>query len=61
MPVKDDEGHKVYYLVEADDVLTSLEHLKFLIQDGIDADHRPADESEPELQRYADRLAPKHA
>jgi hypothetical protein len=61
VPVEDDEGHKVYYLVEADYVLTSPEHLKTLIQEGIDANHLPADEAEPELQRYADRLAPKHA
>ena len=35
--------------------------LKTLIQEGIDANHIPADEAEPELQRYADRLARKHA
>jgi hypothetical protein len=61
VPVEDDEGHKVYYLVEADYLLTNGEQLKSLIQEGINANHVSADEAEAELQRYADRLAPKHA
>jgi hypothetical protein len=61
VPVEDDEGHKVYYLVEADYLHASREQLKALIQEGINALHVPADEAEGELRRYADRLAGKHA
>jgi hypothetical protein len=61
VPVEDDEGHKVYYLVEADYLHTSHEQLKALIQEGINAKHVPAEEAEGELRRYADRLASKHA
>ena len=61
VPVEDDEGHKVYYLVEADYLHTSHEQLKTLIQDGINANHAPAEEAEGELRNYADRLASKHA
>ena len=61
VPVEDEEGHKVYYLVEADYLHTSREQLKALIQEGINANHFPADEAEAELQRYADGLVPKHA
>jgi hypothetical protein len=61
VPVEDEEGRKVYYLVEADYLHTSSEHLKALIQEGVDANHVPADEAEGELRRYADRLAMKHA
>jgi hypothetical protein len=58
VPVEDDEGHKVYYLVEADYLHTSREQLQALIQEGINSNHIPADEAEAELRRYADRLAP---
>ena len=61
VPVEDEEGCKVYYLVEADYLHTSSEQLKALIQEGVDANHVPADEAEDELRRYADRLAMKHA
>lgn len=61
VPVEDDEGHKVYYLVEADYLHTSREQLKTLIQEGINANHVPANDAEAELRYYADRPAPKHA
>ena len=61
VPVEDEEGHKVYYFVEADYLHTSHEQLKALIQEGINANHVPAEEAESELRRYADRLANKHA
>lgn len=61
IPVEDDEGHKVYYLVEADYLHTSYEQLKGLIQKGINANHIPAEDAEGELRLYADRLANKHA
>jgi hypothetical protein len=61
VPVEDEEGHKVYYLVEADYLHTSHEQLKALIQEGIDANHLPTEETEGELRRYADQLANKHA
>jgi hypothetical protein len=61
VPVEDEEGHKVYYLVEADYLHTSHEQLKALIQEGINANHVPAEEAEGELQRYADQLDSKHA
>jgi hypothetical protein len=59
--VEDEEGQKVYYLVEADYLHTSHEHLKALIQEGINANHVPAEEAEGALRRYADRLANKRA
>ena len=61
VPVEDEEGHKVYYLVEADYLHTSHEQLKALIQEGINANHLPAEEAEGELRRYADRLVNKRA
>jgi hypothetical protein len=61
VPVEDEEGHKVYYLVEADYLHTSHEQLKALIQEGINASHVPAEEAEGELRRYANGLADKHA
>lgn len=61
VPVEDDEGHKVYYLVEADYLHTSHEQLKALIHEGINANHVPAEEAERDLRSYADRLASKHA
>lgn len=61
VPVEDDDGHKVYYLVAADYLHTSHEQLRTLIQDGINAPHVPADEAEGELRRYADQIASKHA
>jgi hypothetical protein len=61
VPVEDEEGHKLYYLVEADYLHTNHEQLQALIQEGINARHIPADEAESELRRYADRLASKHA
>jgi hypothetical protein len=61
VPVEDEEGHKLYYLVEADYLHTSHEQLKALIQEGINAIHLPAEEAEGELRRYADRLVNKHA
>jgi hypothetical protein len=61
VPVEDDEGRKVYFLVDADYLHTSHERLKTLIQEGINSNHTPADEAEGELRRYADRLAGKHA
>ncbi len=61
VPVEDEEGHKVYYLVGADYLHTSHEQLKALIQEGINSNHVSADEAEDELRRYADRLASKHA
>lgn len=57
VPVEDDEGHKVYYLVAADYLHTSREQLQTLIQEGINSNHIPVDQAEAELQRYADRLA----
>jgi hypothetical protein len=59
--VEDDQEHKVYYLVGADYLHTSHEQLKALIQEGINANHVPAEEAESELRRYADRLASKRA
>jgi hypothetical protein len=61
VPVEDDEGNKVYYIVEADYLHTSHEQLKALIQEGINSKHVPAEEAEAELRRYADRLASKNA
>jgi hypothetical protein len=61
VPVEDDEGHKVYYLVEADYLHTSREQLQAQIQEGIDAPHVPAEEAEDGLRRYAARLVRKHA
>jgi hypothetical protein len=61
VPVEDDEGQRVYYLVAADYLHTSREQLKALIQAGIDAPHVPADQAEGELRRYADQLVSKHA
>jgi hypothetical protein len=61
VPVEDEDGHKVYYLVEADYLHTSHEQLRALIQEGINSPHVPADEAEGELRRYADQLASKHA
>jgi len=61
VPVEDEEGHKVYYLVDADFLHTSHEQLKALIQGGINAPHVSAEEAEGDLRRYADRLASKHA
>ena len=55
VPVEDDEGHKVYYLVQADYLHTSRKQLRSLIEEGINANHVPADEAEAELQRYAGR------
>jgi hypothetical protein len=52
-PVEDDEGHKVYYLVEADYLHTSHEQLKALIQEGINANHVPAENAEGDLRRHA--------
>jgi len=56
VPVEDDEARKVYYLVEADYLHTSHEHLQALIQQGINARHIPADQAEAELRRYAAAL-----
>ena len=61
VPVEDEEGHKVYYLVEADYLHTSREQLKAQIQEGINARHMPAEEAEADLRGYADRLANKLA
>ena len=61
VPVEDEEGQKVYYLVEADYLHSSHEQLKALIQEGIDANHVPAEKAEGELRRYADQLASKRA
>ena len=61
VPVEDEEGQKVYFLVEADYLHTSHEQLKALIQEGINANHVPAGEAEGELRRYADQLASKLA
>jgi hypothetical protein len=61
VPVEDDQARKLYYLVEADYLHTSHEHLKALVQAGIGANHVPAAEAESELRRYADQLARKHA
>jgi hypothetical protein len=61
VPVEDEEGHRVYYLVEADYLHTSREQQRALIQEGINANHVLAEEAEPELRRHADRLASKHA
>jgi len=61
VPVEDEEGHKVYYLVEAEYLHASHEQLKALIQEGINANHVSAEEAEGELRRYADRLASKQA
>jgi hypothetical protein len=59
VPVEDDDGRKVYYLVDADYLHTSHHRLKALIQEGIDSIHRPAEEVEEELRQYADRLDSK--
>jgi hypothetical protein len=61
VPVEDEEGHRVYYLVDANYLHTSREQLKALIQEGINSNHIPAEEAEGELRRYADELASKHA
>jgi hypothetical protein len=61
VPVEDDEGRTVGYLVAADYLHISHEQLRALIQDGIDAPHVPAEEAESELRRYADQLAAKSA
>jgi hypothetical protein len=61
VPVEDEEGHKVYYLVEADYLHTSHEQLKALIQEGINGKHLPAEQAEGELRCYAEQLANKHA
>jgi hypothetical protein len=61
VPVEDEEGQKVYVLVDANYLHTSHEQLKALIYDGINANHVPADVAEAELRRYADGLASKHA
>ena len=61
VPVEDDEAHKIYYLVEADYLHSSHEQLKALIQEGMEANHIPAEKAEAQLRRYADQLARKHA
>jgi hypothetical protein len=61
VPVEDEEGHKVYYLVEADYLHTSREHLQALIEEGINSRHIPAEEAESELRSYADGLSSKRA
>jgi hypothetical protein len=61
VPVEDEVGHKVYYLVEADYLHTSREQLKALILEGINSKHIPAEEAEAELRSYADQLARKQA
>mgnify|MGYP001386876418 CR=1 FL=1 len=61
VPVEDEEGHKVYFLVEADYLHTSHEQLRVLIQEGINARHIPAAGAEAELLRYANQLAGKDA
>ena len=61
VPVEDDERKRVYYLVDADYLHTSHEHLRTLIQEGIDARHIPADDAEAELRRYAERLDAEYA
>jgi hypothetical protein len=61
VPVEDEEGHKVYYLVDGDYLHTSHEQLKALIQEGINSPHVSAEEAEAELRRYADRLASKRS
>ena len=57
VPVEDEDGHTVYYRVDANYLHTSHEQLKTLIEAGINANHVPAEEAEAELQRHADRLA----
>lgn len=59
VPVEDEEARKVYYLVEADYLHTSHEHLQALIQQGISAQRIPAEQAEAELRSYADSLAAK--
>jgi hypothetical protein len=61
IPVEDEEAQKVYYLVDGDYLHTSREHLKALIQEGIDSNHRLADDVEEELRQYADRLDGKRS
>ena len=61
VPVEDDEGRKVYFLVAADYLHTSHEQLKGLIQGGINSNHIPAKIAEDELRRYADQLDNKPA
>jgi hypothetical protein len=61
VPVEDDEGHKVYYLVEADYLHAGREQLQTLIHEGINAPHLRAEQAEAALRSYADRLARKKA
>jgi hypothetical protein len=61
VPIVDDDGHTVCYLVAADYLHISHEQLKALIDDGINAPHVPAEKAEGELRRYADQLAAKRA
>jgi Mg2+ and Co2+ transporter CorA len=61
IPVEDEVAHKVYYLVDADYLHTSREHLKALIQEGVDASQRPAEEVEEELRQYADQIDSKRS
>jgi hypothetical protein len=61
VPVEDDEGRRTYYLVDADYLHTNREHLKALIQEGIDSNHRSAEEVEGELRQYANRLDSKRS
>jgi hypothetical protein len=61
VPVEDDEGRNVYYLVPADYLHASHKQLKALIQEGIDAKHVAAEVAEDELRRYAAQHADGHA
>jgi hypothetical protein len=61
VPVEDDEGRTVGYLVAADYLHLSHEQFKSLIQEGINSPRVPAAEAEADLRRYADQLAAKRA
>lgn len=61
VPVEDDEGRKVYYLVDADYLHASHEQLQGLILDGVNSRHIPAAEAEAVLRAHADRLTRKQA
>jgi hypothetical protein len=59
VPVEDEEGRKLYYLVDADYLHASHAQLKGLIEDAINSRHIPAADAERELRRYADHVAGK--
>ncbi len=56
VPIEDEEGHRVYFLLGADYLHTSREQLKALVQEGINGRPIPATEAELELRSYADQL-----